>query len=103
MEIAKIDLDQNSIPTQKYKNTRFPTPIKHRPPAEKDSLDKEIISNNNLSKDEEKKLDDKEKSNVKKRNQSFPNGFKSNPKEYNIDLIILKLLSVRKKKIKKLN
>ena len=99
MEITKIDLDKNSIPTQKYKNTRFPTPIKHRPPSEKDSSDEEILSNNNLLKDDEKIIDDKEKNNAKKRNE-FPNGFQSNPKEYNIDLIILKLLSVRKKKNK---
>ena len=30
MEITKIDINKNSIPTQRHKNTRFPTPIKHR-------------------------------------------------------------------------
>ena len=35
MEITKIDINKNSIPTQRHKNTRFPTPIKHRLSSEK--------------------------------------------------------------------
>ena len=97
-----MDLDQNSIPTQKHKNTRLPTPIKRRPSLEKDSLAEEKLSNNTLfeNKSAEKKLDDGKKNNINKRAQSFPSGFKQSPKKYNIDMIILKLLSVRNKKNK---
>ena len=46
MEITKIDINKNSIPTQRHKNTRFPTPIKHRLSSEKDSLEEEKLQNN---------------------------------------------------------
>ena len=103
MEITKIDINQNSIPTQRHKNTRLPTPIKHRSSSEKDSLEEEKLQNNcNLFENnkDEIKLEKGSNKKINKRAQSFPNGFEEAPKKYNIDMIILKLLSVRNKKNK---
>ncbi len=103
MEITKIDINQNSIPTQRHKNTRLPTRIKHRSSSEKDSLEEEKLQNNcNLFENnkDEIKLEKGSNKKINKRAQSFPNGFEEAPKKYNIDMIILKLLSVRNKKNK---
>ena len=35
-DIAKLDLEKNSIPTQKHKTIRQPTPIKKRPSLQKE-------------------------------------------------------------------
>ena len=95
----KMDLEKNSIPTQKHKTIRQPTPIKKRSTLSKETEDIEMEDKTNISKN---KIDDiKEGPNTnKKRAQSYPSGFENIPKKYNVDLIILKLLSVRNKKNK---
>ena len=99
----KMDIDNNSIPTQKHTNTRIPTPIKHRP---KPSPNKEIIEECSDKKDLfvnktfNSKYEKESNKKANKRAQSFPSGFDTIPKKYNIDMIILKLLSVRNKKNK---
>ena len=99
----KMDIDNNSIPTQKHTNTHFPTPIKHRP---KSSPNKEIIEECSDKKDLfasktfNSKYEKESNKKANKRAQSFPSGFEKTPKKYNIDMIILKLLSVRNKKNK---
>ncbi len=59
--------------------------------------DKQTI---NTIKSDDTKLESSANKNQNKRAQSFPNGFENVPKKYNIDMIILKLLSVRNKKNK---
>ena len=99
----KMDLEKNSIPTQKHKTIRQPTPIKKRSTLDKEIEDIEMEDKTNISinKIEEVKNEPSAYKNHNKRAQSYPSGFESIPKKYNIDMIILKLLSVRNKKIKK--
>ena len=99
--ISKIDIEENSIPTQKHKYNKNLTPVKRKPPSEKDSIkEEEKIENKEnlfLNKSEVVKIENTNKKNANKRAQSFPSGFDPNQKKYNIDMIILKLLSVRNK------
>ena len=99
--ISKIEIEQNSIPTQKHKNNKNLTPIKEKQSSGKDSIKEEekIESKENLfvNKSEIVKIENSNKKNTNKRTQSFPCGFTQIPKKYNIDMIILKLLSVRNK------
>ncbi len=94
-DISKIELEQNSIPTQKHKNTHL-TPIKKKRSSknEDNSEEKKNLFNN---KSFDGKLENTNKKNANKRAQSFPFGFDIAPKKFNIDMIILKLLSVRNK------
>ena len=90
-----MEIEQNSIPTQKYKNINT-TPIKKKSSSkeEDNSEDKKNLFNN---KSYDGNLENTNKKNVNKRAQSFPFGLASSQKKYNIDIIILKLLSVRNK------
>ena len=104
-DIAKLDLEKNSIPTQKHKTIRQPTPIKKRPSLQKeldeaDMEDNKEKSNITINKIDEIKPESSVNKNTNKRAQSYPGGFENIPKKYNIDMIILKLLSVRNKKNK---
>jgi len=99
----KMDIDNNSIPTQKHTSTHIPTPIKHRPKPspnkeiiEECSDKKELFANKTYHSEYEKESNKKQN----KRAQSYPCGFEKISKKYNIDMIILKLLSVRNKKNK---
>ena len=101
--LTKIDVDKNnSIPTQKQKTVRVHTPIKHRPTLQKEleDIDMEDKSNIALNKSDDLKVEQSSNKNQNKRAQSYPSGFENIPKKYNIDMIILKLLSVRNKKNK---
>ena len=99
-----MELEKNSFPTQKHKNIHISTPIKQKPSSGIIEEEKEIeIDNKNIIfgvKSDNIKLENSNKKNTNKRAQSFPNGFESIPKKYNVDLIILKLLSVRNKQKK---
>ena len=101
----KMDIEKNSIPTQKHKTIRHPTPIKKRSTLDKEIEDIEMEDKTNISinKIEEVKNEPSAYKNHNKRAQSYPSGFESIPKKYNIDMIILKLLSVRNKKNKEVN
>ena len=92
---SKMEIDQNLIPTQKHKNINT-TPIKKKSSSkeEDNSEDKKNLFNN---KSYDGNLENTNKKNVNKRAQSFPFGLESSQKKYNIDIIILKLLSVRNK------
>ena len=92
---SKMEIDQNLIPTQKHKNINT-TPIKKKSSSkeEDNSEDKKNLFNN---KSYDGNLENTNKKNVNKRAQSFPFGLASSQKKYNIDIIILKLLSVRNK------
>ena len=92
---SKMEIDQNIIPTQKHKNINT-TPIKKKSSSkeEDNSEDKKNLFNN---KSYDGNLENTNKKNVNKRAQSFPFGLESSQKKYNIDIIILKLLSVRNK------
>ena len=97
--IPKIEVTQNSIPTQKHKNYN-PIPIKKNQNLEKNKINEESFDNKKEifeNKSEEKKLENSNKKKINKRAQSFPCGFETFSKKYNVDLIILKLLSVRNK------
>ena len=98
----KMDLEKNSIPTQKHKTIRQPTPIKKRSTLDKEieDIEMEDKTNTSFNKIEDIKSGPSANKNQNKRAQSYPNGFESKPKKYNVDLIILKLLSVRNKKNK---
>ena len=101
--ISKIDLEKNnSIPTQKHKTIRHPTPIKRRGSLQKELEDIEMEDKTNviLNKSDDMKPEQSANKNQNKRAQSYPSGFENIPKKYNIDMIILKLLSVRNKKNK---
>ena len=76
-DLSKIDPEKNSNPTQKHKNNRHPTPIKHRPSLNKeieemDLDDKQTI---NTIKSDDTKLESSATKTQNKRAQSFPNGF----------------------------
>ena len=105
--ISKIDIEKNNSDSpQKTKIVRHPTPIKHRASLQKefDEIDMEDKQNNAiLNKSDDIKLESSSNKTEKKRAQSYPSGFENIPKKYNIDLIILKLLSVRNKKNKEVN
>ena len=92
---SKMEIDQNIIPTQKHKNINT-TPIKKKSSSkeEDNTEDKKNLFNN---KSYDGNLENTNKKNVNKRAQSFPFGLESSQKKYNIDIIILKLLSVRNK------
>ena len=97
--IPKLEVTQNSIPTQKHKNYN-PIPIKKNQNLEKNKINEESFDNKKEifeNKSEEKKLENSNKKKINKRAQSFPCGFETFSKKYNVDLIILKLLSVRNK------
>ena len=99
---SKMDIEQNCIPTQQHFNKHNLTPIKKKPSLGKDKIEEDNIYNNknifnNKSEDIKLESSNKKNNNINKRAQSFPSGFDSNPKKYNIDIIILKLLSVRNK------
>ena len=102
-----MELENNSIPTQKHKNSKISTPIKQKPSSDKNQIiEEEIETNDNKNiifgiKSDDIKLEKSNKKNTNKRAQSFPSGFETVPKKYNVDLIILKLLSVRNKINKK--
>ena len=92
---SKMDIDQNIIPTQRHKNINT-TPIKKKSSykEEDNSEGKKNLFNNKSC---DGNLENSNKKNVNKRAQSFPFGLESSQKKYNIDIIILKLLSVRNK------
>ena len=97
--IPKLEVTQNSIPTQKHKNYN-PIPTKKNQNFEKNKINEESFDNKKEifeNKSEEKKLENSNKKKINKRAQSFPCGFETFSKKYNVDLIILKLLSVRNK------
>ena len=99
-KITKIEIEQNSYPTQKIINIRPSTPIKRAKNLSKDSDDEELSENKKnvfLNKSYDIKLENENKKNNNKRAQSFPCGFEQTQKKFNIDMIILKLLSVRNK------
>ena len=101
--ITKMDIEQeqNSIPTQKHNNIHISTPIKKKPISEKNpTIEEETNDNKNIifgTKSDDIKLENSNKKNTNKRAHSFPSGFEKESKKYNVDLIILKLLSVRNK------
>ena len=95
-----MESSQNSIPTQTHKNIYPPTPIKLKKSFENNSINEEYLDNKKEffeNKSEEKKSGNSFKKINNKRAQSFPFGFETIPKKYNVDMIILKLLSVRNK------
>ena len=100
---SQMEIDQK-IPTQKHLNTRVPTPIKRRrkSSSEKDIIEEEdsIFDKKEAYKHDDTKLEKESNNKVNERAKSFPCGFESINKKYNIDMIILKLLSVRNKKKK---
>ena len=101
--ITKMDIEQeqNSIPTQKHNNIHISTPIKKKSISEKNpTIEEETNDNKNIifgTKSDDIKLENSNKKNTNKRAHSFPSGFEKESKKYNVDLIILKLLSVRNK------
>ena len=92
---SKMDIDQNIIPTQRHKNINT-TPIKKKS-SYKEEDNSEVKRNLFNNKSCDGNLENTNKKNVNKRAQSFPFGLESSQKKYNIDIIILKLLSVRNK------
>ena len=70
---------------------------------ELEDIDMEDKSNTIINKSDDIKLESSENKSKNKRAKSYPSGFENIPKKYNIDLIILKLLSVRNKKNKEVN
>ena len=86
-DIAKLDLEKNSIPTQKHKTIRQPTPIKKRPSLQKeldeaDMEDNKEKSNITINKIDEIKPESSANKNTNKRAQSYPGGFENIPKKY---------------------
>ena len=102
-----MDLEKNSFPTQKHNKIHISTPIKQKPSSDKNQIieeKKEENDNKNIIfgiKSDNNKLENSNKKNTNKRAQSFPSGFETVPQKYNVDIIILKLLSVRNKINKK--
>ena len=99
---TKMDIEQNCIPTQQHINKHNLTPIKKKTSTGKEKIEENSFDNcknlfNNKSDDYKLENSNKKNNNINKRAQSFPSGFDSNPKKYNIDMIILKLISVRNK------